>query len=376
MAMAAKYGVKIIFPIINQDYGDNTTDWVGNFNDLIRHRYNISSYGLAQASVDWFTDMNIRNDFKKIISKLLTRKNTFNGRIYGEDDTIFAWETGNEMNWANDNNTIHRRPAPGNWTVDIAEHIKSLSPNTLVMDGSFSRNPNETAWPEETLSSNAVDIVSYHIYNDPDIDIFHSLASQAKKFNKTLVIGEHGFYSDVAHYQKAYEIFDCPGALLWSIRSHNEIGGFSTHSEGLNIYSYHVPGWEQQTSTEFDTIEEPIVRLTYEASYKILNQDPPDHPIPSECYPFYATNSTHYGISWKGSAWAKYYEVWAVATEGGIFQRVARHIFDNVESGKLFVAIDSVNNRLEIPHRACRRTSRPLFKASLHYSPLIAFQSN
>jgi hypothetical protein len=27
-------------------------------------------------------------------------------------------------------------PAPGNWTVDIAKHIKSIAPNALVMDGS------------------------------------------------------------------------------------------------------------------------------------------------------------------------------------------------------------------------------------------------
>lgn len=43
---------------------------------------------------------------------MLTRKNTVNGRIYGEDDTFLAFETGNEMNWGqihfNDSNiNIH-----------------------------------------------------------------------------------------------------------------------------------------------------------------------------------------------------------------------------------------------------------------------------
>lgn len=84
--------------------------------------------------------------------------------------------------------------------------------------------------------------------------------------NKTLIIGEHGFCasqnhqllrvmarrdtefddeteqlliltdSDPAMYEEAYDLLDCPGAMIWSIRAHNEIGGFSTHSEGKNIY--------------------------------------------------------------------------------------------------------------------------------------------
>ncbi|EGF97419.1 family 5 glycoside hydrolase [Melampsora larici-populina 98AG31] len=110
--MASKHGVKLIIPIINQDYGTRDTDFVGNFNDLIRHRYNITSYRVANTEVDWFTDVEMRCAFKKIIRKLLTRRNTFNGKIYGEDDTIFAWETGNEMNWGRQNNTIHDQPAP------------------------------------------------------------------------------------------------------------------------------------------------------------------------------------------------------------------------------------------------------------------------
>jgi hypothetical protein len=31
-AEAARFGVKVIFPIINADYGDNSTDWSGNYN--------------------------------------------------------------------------------------------------------------------------------------------------------------------------------------------------------------------------------------------------------------------------------------------------------------------------------------------------------
>lgn len=347
--MASKHGVKLIIPMINQDYGTSDTDFVGNFNDLIRHRYNISSYRIANTEVDWFTDEEMRCAYKKIIRKLLTRRNTFNGKIYGEDDTIFAWETGNEMNWGRENNTIHDRPAPAEWTIDVASYIKSLAPSTLVMDGSYSRNFNESSWPLETLQSEYVDILSYHLYGDPDLDHYNDLRDQILEANKILIIGEHGFYSDAAIYEDAFDLIDCPGALIWSLRPHNEIGGFTTHSEGSNIYSYHVPGWARQTSTEFDTLEERVVRLTYEASYDIIDQLTPLYPIPCEPYPYFATNNTHSGLTWKGAAWAKYYEIWAVGQEGGTFVRVATHVHDNTKAGEMFVALNPSARCVEVP---------------------------
>lgn len=57
-------------------------------------------------------------------------------------------------------------PAPGSWTVNIAQHIKSLAPNILVMDGSLSRS-NNTADKFNTTALNSpyVDLFSYHYYD-------------------------------------------------------------------------------------------------------------------------------------------------------------------------------------------------------------------
>jgi hypothetical protein len=66
--------------------------------------------------------------------------------------------------------------APGEWTVDIAKHIKSLAPKTLVMDGSFSRTGDpSTAWPTEALESEYVDLLSYHFYGTVSLAIGASL---------------------------------------------------------------------------------------------------------------------------------------------------------------------------------------------------------
>jgi hypothetical protein len=116
-------------------------------------RYNISDYATAQKQVNFFTDPIMRKEYKAIIKHLLTRRNTVNGRVYGHDDAVLAWQTGNELNYGPYNNLTNAappgqfscsdrtlaRPLTGAWTVDIAKYLKQLAPKTLVMDGTFSR---------------------------------------------------------------------------------------------------------------------------------------------------------------------------------------------------------------------------------------------
>lgn len=60
----------------------------------------MTGYEAAQRQVDWFTDAGMMEGFKKLITFLLDRTNTVNGVRYGDDDTVLAFETGNELNWA------------------------------------------------------------------------------------------------------------------------------------------------------------------------------------------------------------------------------------------------------------------------------------
>jgi len=68
-------------------------------------------------------------------------------------------------------------------------------------------------------------------------------------------------------YESFYKIMTCAGALIWSLRPHSDIGGFDTHGEGNNIYSYHAPGFRNQTSPNFDTQEADVVSSTYDARF-------------------------------------------------------------------------------------------------------------
>lgn len=117
--------------------------------------------------------------FKLIIDFLLNRVNSINGRRYGDDPTILAWETGNEMNH------LGMRPAPASWTLIVAKHLKSRAPRTLVMDGSFARNDDpERCYQKEVLDSPDVDILSYHYYGDGDARRVKRDCEVARRHNK------------------------------------------------------------------------------------------------------------------------------------------------------------------------------------------------
>ncbi|KAI7938937.1 hypothetical protein MJO28_014516 [Puccinia striiformis f. sp. tritici] len=277
--------------------------------------------------------------YKKLISYFLNRVNTVNGIRYGDDDTILAFETGNELNWGDSKHIIFQRPPPAKWTLEIAEHLKSLAPKTLVMDGSYSRK-NSSFWEKSVLESTSVDLFDYHLYGENDLSWYTALHEEVRAHGKTLIIGEHGFYSNVAAYNQVYKKLDCAGALIWSLRGHSDQSGFDTHSEGNNIFAYHAPGWLNQTSKDFDTQESSVVSATYDASYAILGLDPPPKPVPGTPQSFFLTNGSHVGLSWRGSTWADRYEILGAHVQGLSFNLLSNQVQDNVGSGEVFIPLD------------------------------------
>ncbi|WAQ86063.1 hypothetical protein PtA15_6A693 [Puccinia triticina] len=336
--LARHYRVKLIIPIINQFYENPDSNYVGDFNDLIRHRYGIYGYKEAGKKTDFFKDRNMIDSFKKIITFFLNRVNTYNGHRYGDDNTILAFETGNELSWKQSAN-LSSRPVPAAWTIEVCQHLKKLASKILVMDGSFSRHP-EIAWEQGALESKYVDLFSYHFYGRGDAEQFDMLNAKVRAYGKTLVIGEHGFYSDASLWRQVYKRMTCAGALAWSLLPHSEKSGFLTHGEGHNIHGYHVPGWPKQTSNEFDTHENEVISSTYEASYTILGVEPPPKPIPGRPEAFIVTNGSHAGLSWRGEAWAAGYEIFGAEGWGRDFSLISNIIPDNVEPGGIFIPLN------------------------------------
>ena len=101
------------------------------------------------------------DSYKLLLTHLLNRVNSITGKRYGDDPTILAWETGNELQ----HNLKGNIPPPGEWTVEVAQHLKSLAPRTLVMDGSFAKADSvDRSYAPEVLKSKSVDAISYHYY--------------------------------------------------------------------------------------------------------------------------------------------------------------------------------------------------------------------
>jgi endo-1,4-beta-mannosidase len=75
---------------------------------------------------DFWTDPSIIADFKKTVSFMVNRRNTYTGTLYKDDKALLAWETGNEIF------------NPYSWTKEIAAQIKSLDSNHLIGMASIS----------------------------------------------------------------------------------------------------------------------------------------------------------------------------------------------------------------------------------------------
>ncbi len=114
-------GIRLIIPLVN-----------GN-----------PSYGGAAQYVAWcapgggerafYEQPACRALYRNYVSYVLNRRNTYNGRLYKEDPTVFAWELANEPHIAD-----HLEPTGQvirAWVAEMAAHVKAEDPNHLVGTG-------------------------------------------------------------------------------------------------------------------------------------------------------------------------------------------------------------------------------------------------
>lgn len=69
---------------------------------------------------------------KQHITKVVTRVNSYTGKKYIDDTTIFSWQICNEPHAFGDKN----KEAFENWMKEVATHIRSLDSNHLISSGS------------------------------------------------------------------------------------------------------------------------------------------------------------------------------------------------------------------------------------------------
>ena len=306
MALANEYGVRIIFPLVNN------WPWMGGRPQYAAFR--------GKQPDDFWTDPRLISDFEATVRHLLERTNTVTGVKYKDDKAILCWETGNEL------------AAPFSWTVRITRFIKSLDKNHLVMDGSRGDVTNrQPSIQRGALSERSIDIVTTHHYErDPWVIPGHIRDNvNFIKQRKVYLIGEFGFAPTAANERILDMVIaaksDIAGALVWSLRFHNRDGGYYWHSEpaGDNLYrAFYWPGSEAGESD--DDIR--MMKMIRHEAFAIQGLTPP--PLPAPEAPVLLPIERASAISWRGSVGATGYNVERARSAAGPWQQVGYNISD------------------------------------------------
>lgn len=302
LAIANETGVRIIIPFV-----DNWS-WMGGIAEYAGFR--------GKPAEAFWTDEEIKKDFKKTIAFILERVNTVTGVAYRDDKAILAWETGNEL-----------VRCPDAWTSEMLSYVKKLDPHHLVIDGY-----NANVLRDESLANPNVDIVTTHHYeNDPRDMIEHiRLGAEKAKGKKPYLIGEFGFISSTAVAVVADYVIGQPqicGALIWSLRFHSRDGGFYWHSEpaaGGFYKAYHIPGFDSGESYD----ERQCLAVLRQKAYAIRHLAEPviAAPQPPVLLPCQQPDQ----LTWQGSVFAESYVVERASGKSGPWQVVGRDISDAV----------------------------------------------
>eukprot|EP01130_Rhizamoeba_saxonica_P015946 TRINITY_DN7272_c0_g1_i1.p1 TRINITY_DN7272_c0_g1~~TRINITY_DN7272_c0_g1_i1.p1 ORF type:complete len:416 (+),score=76.80 TRINITY_DN7272_c0_g1_i1:2-1249(+) len=285
--VASKFNIKLVIPL--------TDNW---------HYY----HGGKHDFTDWnnlteslfYTNNKVISDFKHYITNLLNHKNKYTGLLLRDDPTILAWETGNEL-----------RP-PVSWTKTISEHIKTISPNHLVLDG----NPGIDLL---ALRIETVDIYTGHYYpmSITEASLDYTAVHEA---GKVFYIGEYGWakgsYSRFSEFLDVIETLRVPGDTYWSFFPHLDTHGFVQHNDG---YTLHYPG-------DSPDMEARVKRLRDHA-FTVRNIPVPKH-LPPKIPLITMCNATH--ISWRGAAAAGKYNVFvSEESENGPYSQICDQCADD-----------------------------------------------
>ena len=318
LALAPEYDVRVILPFIaSQTFG--TIRGVDEFAALS-----------GKPGIAFWTDPEVKEDFKHFLRFLLNRRNTVSGILYKDDPAILAWQFGNEFgSYAPDRRLDPAvwEPVITSWCLEMAAFIKELDPNHLVMDaGGCSRTA--------LLSSPHVDVISEHLY-----EYWNRLAGAPWEFaplaraaraecrgRKPLIIDEFGLGSVENQRALMREIRETgiAGGLMWSIRGHRRDGGWYYHNEGgTPVNSFHVPGF----AAGFAYQETRILDLLRTEAYAIRGEPVPPLAAPAPAPVLFRSRD---GLTWRGSTGASSYVLERAESATGPWTPIARDLADSV----------------------------------------------
>lgn len=306
LALANKYGVRVIFDL-TADYGN----YLGGIESYTSWR--------GKKAADFYTDPQLREDFKATIRYVFNRVNSVTGVAYKDDQAILAWQFGNELDKAK---------IPEAWHAEMAAFMKSIDPNHLIMYGH--------RYIPKAVDPNITIVDPHHLYQ---VDWCKLLQADraASRGKWPLIVAEFGPYiaktADAEPVMKTYRDFldllikdGVSGALIWSMYFHHERGGFYWHQIMTypSVWSFHWPGFPAGAFHR----EREIMSLLREAAYRIQGVAAPALAAPEPPMMLQVQSAAPL-LSWRGSAGATGYDVQRAPKPDGPWSVIAENVSDS-----------------------------------------------
>lgn len=312
LALANKHGVRVML-CLSAEAGD----YLGGIGTHASWR--------GRKRGEFYTDPQLREDYKTTVRYVLNRVNTVTGVPYKDDKAILAWQFGNEMH-----------SAQTNWLSEMAAYMKSLDPNHLV-----SETRHSPAFAPQLIDPN-IDLLTRHYYTNYRESGTNWVAAVKReveqiKGQRPFFVGEFGPYIDdavltrenVEGQIKAF-LDTCvgtegvSGALLWSMYFHHRNGGYYWHQIFTypSVWSYHFPGFPSADAQA----EIGLMRALREAAFRIQERPVPPVAAPDapELLPFKDVPM----FSWRGAAGAEGYDIERAASAEGPWAVLAENVSD------------------------------------------------
>lgn len=329
LAMADRYGVRVIFPFVNE------WDWFGGRGAFANY------YGISSAGTNFYgTNANslfMGEMYDRLVGMIMNRTNTVTGIQYKNDPAIMAWESSNEFTGA-----------ASEWTINRGINLHdTLGISQLFLDGTYTQGAQGATQMNAyrvRVASPYIDIMNDHFYANSVPNFVAGmvpLAQIAKEAGKPYIVGEYGLTSanEIDHLLRAVIDYDVDGAMVWSLRYRDARGGYYWHRDdqstyNINFNSYHWPGFAENFTFE----EKSVVDTIYNYAYAINGQAAPLPPVPDTA-PLLFDIASPTMINWRGTTGANSYDVERATSPGGPWTVVGKDLTDSmsvVREGPLF----------------------------------------
>lgn len=225
---ATETGVKLLIPMT-----DAYSYYHGSYGDFC------ATQGIPKD--EFWTNPDVRNDFKQYLSVWLDHVNQYTGIKNKDSPAIFALELGNELGNIREGAGSTSVPTQ-EWISDIVAWIKSIDQNHLVMPGTDEAlgGPvsNDFAIPE-------LDVFSAHFYGTDYSRIDYG-ADTSAGLGKPYIIGEYSSRFDEDWYRNIESRPNVKGTIVWSFYPHDNglpSGNRVPHDDGFTVWYDDGDAW-------------------------------------------------------------------------------------------------------------------------------------